>query len=356
VSLADAPVARTGLPVRTKLRDRAMPLRIGPLSWRVDGRAVGVSIVLAAIVFFGVAWNLSIGDFPIPLTDVVRELLGLGGNPDHELVIRELRLPRVLTAVLVGAAFGISGQIFQRMVHNPLASPDILGVSAGGAVGAVFCIVVIGAGATAVTTSALVGAIATIAVIYLLAIKKGLSSYRLVLIGIGMTAMLEAVVSYLLTRAKLYDAQRATVWLTGSLNGRGWEYVRPLSIAMAVLVPLTMITTRQLRALELGDDAAAGLGVGLRRSKLALALAGAALAAVATAAAGPVAFVALIAPQIARRLTAERRGRRRRRSQRRRARRAFAPTELPVGVVTAIIGAPYLLWLLARANRIGSGG
>lgn len=365
MTLADASLARTGLPAPTRRRDRAVALRIGPLSWRVDGRAVGVSVVLAGIVFFGVAWNLSVGDFPIPLTDVFRQLLGSGANPDHELVIQELRLPRVLTALLVGAAFGISGQLFQRMVHNPLASPDILGVSAGGAVGAVFCIVVVGAGAAAVTTSALIGSVATIGVIYLLAIRNGLSSYRLVLIGIGMTAMLEAVVSYLLTRAKLYDVQRATVWLTGSLNGRGWEYVRPLTIAMAVLVPLTLITTRQLRTLELGDDAAAGLGVGLRRSKLAIALAGAALAAVATAAAGPVAFVALIAPQIARRLTAERSA----------AivpaglvgaaivvyadlvaRRVFAPTELPVGVVTAIIGAPYLLWLLARANRIGSGG
>ena len=252
------------------------------------------------------------------------------------------------------------------MVRNPLASPDILGVSAGGAVGAVFCIVVIGAGATAVTTSALVGAIATIAVIYLLAIKKGLSSYRLVLIGIGITAMLEAGVAYLLTRANLYDAQRATVWLTGSLNGRGWEYVRPL-IHRAGRAgaphddqhpPAARARARRRRRRRAGRRPAP-LQAGPRPQPAP------ALAAVATAAAGPVGFVALIAPQIARRLV--RRARRRHRPAGLVgaaivvfgdlvARRVFSPTELPVGVVTAIVGAPYLLWLLARANRIGSGG
>ena len=340
-------------------------LRVGPVSTRVDGRSVVVSVALAAVVLAGLAWSVSVGDFPIPIGDVVGELTGLGGDDSSAFIIRTLRLPRVLTAVLVGAAFGVSGQIFQRMVHNPLASPDILGVSAGAAVGAVACIVVAGASSTVVTAAALAGSVLTVAAIYLLAIKDRLSSYRLVLIGIGITAMLNAVVAYLLTRAELYDAQRATVWLTGSLNGRGWEYVRPLTVVLAVLLPLALVCARQLRVLELGDEAAHGLGVDLNRSKLALSLSGAALAAVATAAAGPVGFVALVAPQIARRLVGPRAaalvpaalvgaavmvyadllGR-----------RLFAPTELPVGVVTAVVGAPYLLWLLARANRIGAGG
>ena len=237
------------------------------------------------------------GDFPIPLGDVVKELTGLGGGSDSEFIIRGLRLPRALTAVLVGAAFGISGQIFQRMVHNPLASPDILGVSSGAAVMAVFAIVTWTAPSSVVTLWALGGAIAAVAAIYVLAIKQGLSSYRLVLVGIGITAMLDAVVAYLLTRAKLFDAQRATIWLTGSINGRGWEYVRPLTIALVVLVPLALIGARGLKALELGDDAAMGLGVGVRRSKLGLSLAAAGLAAVATAAAGPVGFVALVSPR-----------------------------------------------------------
>jgi iron complex transport system permease protein len=326
---------------------------------------VFVSGVLSVVVAIGLAWSISVGDFPIPMRDVVGELTGLGGDESSAFIIRTLRIPRALTAVLVGAAFGVSGQIFQRLVRNPLASPDILGVSSGAAVAAVYAIVVLGAATTVVTAAALAGSVLAVVAIYLLAVRNGLSSYRLVLIGIGITAMLEAVVAYLLTRAELFDAQRATVWLTGSLNGRGWEYVRPLTVAVVALVPATLVLSRQLRTLELGDDAAHGLGVALRRSKLALSLAGAALAAVATAAAGPVGFVALVAPQIARRLVGARAaaivpaaivgaglvvygdlvGR-----------RLFTPTELPVGVVTAVIGAPYLLWLLARANRIGTGG
>ena len=205
----------------------------------------------------------------------------------------------------------------------------------------------------------------TILAIYLLAIRQGISSYRLVLVGIGMTAMFQAAVAYLLTRAELRDAQRAYVWLTGSLNGRSWEYVRPLTIALLVLVPVALVCSRSLRVLEMGDDCAAGLGVSLRRSKVTLGLIGAALAAVATAAAGPVAFVALLAPQIARRLVGERTsglvpaaivGAAMVVYSDLLARRAFAPTELPVGVVTAVVGAPFLLWLLVRTNRIGSGG
>jgi iron complex transport system permease protein len=340
-------------------------LRVGPVSARVHARAVALSSVLVALLLVAFAWSISVGEFPIPLGDVVGELVGWGGSDDSDFIIRTLRLPRALTAVLVGAAFGLSGQVFQRMVHNPLASPDILGVASGAAAAAVFAIVMLEAGSTVVTQYAIGGSIVTVALIYVLAIKKGLSSYRLVLIGIGITAMLDSVIAYLLTRAEIFEAQRATVWLTGSLNGRGWEYVRPMTAVMMVLVPVTLLAARQLRALELGDDTARGIGVGVRRSKLVLSLSGAALAAVATAAAGPVGFVALVSPQIARRLVgghslglvpaalvgalimvfADLV-----------ARRMFAPVELPVGVVTAIVGAPYLLWLLARANRIGTGG
>jgi len=352
-------------PFRRASNQGAVVVRLGPVSTRLDARSVAVSLAAVAFLAVGLAWSVSVGDFPIAFGDVVRELTGIGGDTDSEFIIRTLRLPRALTAVLVGAAFGMSGQIFQRMVRNPLASPDILGVSAGAAVGAVLCIVVVGAASATVTGFALVGSVLAVAAIYLLAIKDGLSSYRLVLVGIGITAMLNAAVAYLLTRAELYDAQRATVWLTGSLNGRGWEYVRPLTAVLLVLVPIALVNARQLKTLELGDDAAAGLGVGIRRSKLVLSLCGAGLAAAATAAAGPVAFVALVAPQIARRLVGGRAlglvpaafvGGAIVLLADLLARRLFAPLELPVGVVTAVVGAPYLLWLLARANKIGVGG
>lgn len=343
----------------------AIPVRVGPVSLRVDRRGLLVSLAAMAVVAIGFAWSLSVGDFPIPIGDVIGELTGTGGTRQTEFIVRTLRLPRALTAVLVGAAFGVSGQIFQRMVRNPLASPDILGVSSGAAVAAVLAIVALAAPSGTIALCALGGSVITVLVIYLLAIKQGLSSYRLVLVGIGLTAMLDAVVAYLLTRAELYDAQRATVWLTGSLNGRGWEYVTPLTLSLAVLLPIALAAARHLRVLELGDDTAMGLGVGLQRSKVVLALVGAGLAAVATAAAGPVGFVALVAPQIARRLVGARTiglvpaaivGAGIMVFADLLARRMFAPVELPVGVVTAIVGAPYLLWLLARANKIGSGG
>jgi iron complex transport system permease protein len=351
---------------RPLLRDgRVLHPRIGPLSARVDGRAVFVSTIGTVIVLFGVALSVAVGDVQVRLWDVVREIGGFETSTKTEFVVNRLRFPRALTGMLVGAAFGLSGQLFQRLVRNPLASPDIIVVTAGSAFGAVFCIVVASTATTTVTSSALAGSVLTIVAIYLLAIRQGISSYRLVLVGIGMTAMLQAGVAYLLTRAELRDAQRAYVWLTGSLNGRSWEYVRPLSLALLILLPLAMLCSRSLRVLEMGDDCAAGLGVSTARSKVAIGMIGAALAAVGTAAAGPVAFVALLAPQIARRLVGERTpglvpaaivGAAMVVYGDLVARRLFAPTELPVGVVTAIVGAPFLLWLLARANRVGTGG
>lgn len=292
--------------VSLHLHGGLLTVRLWGTSFRSSTRAVGVSLVLSALVLVGLAWSVSVGDFPIPLSDVVKEISGFAGSTDSEFIVRTLRLPRVLTGILVGFAFGVSGQIFQRMVRNPLASPDILGLSSGAALGAVFSIVILESGTISATGAGLIGAACTVVAIYLLAIKQGISSYRLVLVGIGITALLEAGVQYLLTRAELNDAVRSTVWLIGSVNGRGWEFVRPLTLALFVFVPVAMVCTRNLRVLELGDDTAAALGVSLRRSKLGLTLSGAGLAAAATVAAGPVGFVALVAPQIARRLIGER--------------------------------------------------
>ena len=326
-------------------------------------RAITVSIVLAAVGFVAFVVSISVGDFPIPLGDVLPAVFGFGGA-DSDFIVRQLRLPRALTAVLVGAAFGLSGAIFQSLARNPLASPHIIGITAGASASAVFIIVVIGGSGYAVSVGALIGALLTATVIYLLAYRRGVSSYRLILVGIGISAMLSAVTSYLLTRAEIYDAQRATVWLTGSLNGRGWDQVRPVAAAMVLLVPAVLFLTRPLRTMQLGDDTAKGLGVPVERTRAALVLVGVALAAVATAAAGPVAFVAFVAAPIARRLVnapltivpAALAGAVLLLVSDLVARRIFAPTELPVGVVTGIIGAPYLIWLLARANRIGRGG
>jgi iron complex transport system permease protein len=341
-------------------------LRMPLTGWstRVHARSVGVTAALVAVAVAVFAWSLSVGDFPIPLRDVLATLVG-GGTKDSAFIVRALRLPRGLTALLVGAGFGLSGAIFQRLARNPLASPDIIGVNAGAAASAVFMIVVIGATGLQVALGALAGSMVTSLAIYLLAFKRGVTGYRLVLVGIGVAAVLMSVTQYLLTRAEIFEAQRAVVWLTGSLNGRGWEHVRPMAVALVVLVPITLVLARQLRVLELGDDIARGLGARVELVRGGLLLTGVALAAVGTASAGPIGFVALVSPQIARRLvrdrslallpaaacgalvvvTADLVGR-----------RAFAPTELPVGVITAVVGAPYLLYLLARANTIGSAG
>jgi iron complex transport system permease protein len=219
---------------------------------------------------------------------------------------------------------------------------------------------VLGGGTFAIAAGAVVGGVATAVLVYVLAYRGGVQGYRLVLIGIGIAAMLVAVTDYLLTRSTLEEAQAANVWLTGSLNGRGWEHVRPVGAALAILLPATALLARQLRMLELGDDVARALGVSIERSRLALILVAVLLAAVATASAGPVVFVALAAPQIARRLTgasgpgvacAALVGAALWLGADFASERVFGPTQLPVGVMTGVGGGLYLIWLLRREWR-----
>ncbi len=322
-----------------------------------------VSIVAAVALVAAVVLSLSLGDFPLSVTDVVSAVFG-HGNPDSRSIVWGIRLPRCAAAVLVGAAFGLSGAILQRLAGNPLASPDIIGINAGASLGAVFLTVVVHASSTGVAVGAVVGALAAAATVYLLAYRQGVTGYRLILVGIGVTAILQALLGYLMTRSELTDASRALLWLTGSLNGRSWEHVEVMGAVLAVVGPAAIVLARPLRAMEVGDDAALGLGVRVARARGALVLVAVLLAAVATGVAGPVAFVALGAPQIARRLVHARTT-------------ALIPaalvgavllvvsdvagqhvaaSELPVGVVTGLVGAPYLLVLLVRANRIGTSG
>lgn len=344
--------------------DRAVVLR-NRRGWsaRIDRRAAVVTTAALVALAAAVVWSLSLGDFPLSVTDVVSALFG-HGNPDSRAVLWGVRLPRTAAAVVVGGAFGLSGAIFQRLAGNPLASPDIIGINAGAALGAVFLLVVVHASSTGVSLGAVGGALAAAAAVYVLAYRQGVTGYRLILVGIGVTAILQSLLGYLMTRSELTDASRALVWLTGSLNGRSWEHVEVMGAVLAVAGPLALVLARPLRALEVGDDAALGLGVRVGRARGALILVGVVLAAVATGVAGPVAFVALGAPQIARRLVRARTT-------------ALAPamvvgavllvvsdvvgqhlaaSELPVGVVTGLVGAPYLLVLLVRANRVGASG
>jgi iron complex transport system permease protein len=329
----------------------------------VTARSLQMGTVLAGAVAAAFAVSVSVGDFPIPLTDVVPAIFGYGDD-GAVFVAQELRLPRTVTAVLVGAAFGISGAIFQAVARNQLASPDILGITSGASAAAVFAITVVGASFVVVAVAAFGGALTLSTAIYVLAYRQGVSSYRFVLVGIGLAGVAQAITSYLLTEAELFEAVQAVVWLTGSVNAAAWTTVVPLAVAVAALVPLALALSQRLRTLQLGDDAAAALGVTVERSRLALLLVAVALVGVGTAAAGPVLFVAFLAPPIARMLVrapltllpaaltgalivvvADIAGR-----------RLFAPTEIPVGIFTGLCGAPYFLWLLAQANRSGRGG
>jgi iron complex transport system permease protein len=321
--------------------------------WVATGLAAGV---LAAVIV-----TLCVGDTVFSPLEALRVISG-GFVPGATFTIGELRLPRAICASLVGIAFGLSGTIFQTLLRNVLASPDVIGITAGASASAVVAVAVIGASGAVVSLVALAGALAAAAVMYALASRGGLSGYRLILIGIGVAALLQAVVSYVLTRSSIGEVQDALVWLTGSLNRSLWNQVPALAGSLLVLLPAVALLSRPLGILQLGDEAAAGLGVRVGRSRLALILVAVALAAVATAAAGPVAFVALLSGPIAKRLTrspgasllasalvgalvvlvADFAG------------QHLLGTRFPVGVVTGVIGAPYLLWMLARSNRKGS--
>lgn len=317
---------------------------------------VGVGVVVVAIAFI----SLAVGDFPLGLDEVLGGLFGFGDG-DARFVVGTLRLPRTIGAVVVGAAFGLSGAIFQSITGNTLASPDVIGITAGASVVAVAMIVLTGAGPTPVAVGAVMGGLAVAALIYGLAWVRGVSPYRLVLIGIGVAAMCTAATGYLLVVADIYSAQQATVWLTGSLNGTGWSAVALTTTALVLLAPVVVVLHRSLEGLQLGDHAARGLGIPVEGAKAGLVVAAVLLAALGVAAAGPVAFVAFAAAPIARRLaasspallTSAAMGAVILVASDLVARRLFAPTELPVGVVTGVIGGPYLLWLLARLNRSG---
>ncbi|AOR35153.1 hypothetical protein BFF78_32490 [Streptomyces fodineus] len=346
--------------MKTRSMNRAVRTP-GGLSLRLDLRAlIVVVLLLVAAGAAGVAL-IGTGDAKIPAADVLRTLAG-NGNAYQDFIVNELRLPRVLVGLLVGASLGLGGALFQSVSRNPLGSPDVLGLSQGSTAGALVVIVLLSGGTTRVTVGALLGGLATGLAIYLLAWKQGVHGYRLVLVGIGVSAIATAVNGYLLTKADLVDAARAVVWMTGSLGGRDWDQVWPLLALCAVLVPLVLANARGLRMMEMGDDVANALGVRVQRVRLVLMVSAVLLTAAATAAAGPVSFVALTAPQLARRLT---------RSPGPNlmpslcmgaallvaadwaSQRAFGADQLPVGVVTGVLGGGYLLWLLVTERRAG---
>lgn len=348
----------TTLPA-TPLAPEASPAVAAGRRRRARHRAVRIAgLIVLLLAVFGCA--LMVGKTFYTPDEVVRVILGQQ-VPGASFTVGDLRLPRASLGVLAGFAFGVAGVTFQTMLRNPLASPDIIGITWGASAAAVVGIVVLSLSDTGVSLLALGGALVTALAIYLLAFRRGFSGARLILIGIGVAAMLQSVVSWALSRASDWDMPAAMQWLSGSLNGASWQSTAPLATASLVLLPVMFALSRELGVLRLGDDTAAALGVRVPLVRLVLILGAVALLAFATAAAGPIAFVSFMAGPIAGRLlgpgaplmlpaglvgallvlVADLVGQ-------------FAfDTRFPVGVVTGALGAPFLIYLLARTTRQG---
>lgn len=315
-------------------------------------RLVLAGLAAAVVLAFGV--RVLLGDYTVTIPDLVRILAG-ADIPGATYIVMESKLPRAVLAVLVGTAFGVGGAIFQATLRNPLASPDVVGVSLGASAAAVCAITLVGWTGWQVSVAAVLGALGTGVAVRLVAGDH--AGFRLVLAGIGMAAAMQSVIQYVFTRVDEFDVQLVLRWLTGSVNGVAWSTIGLLALALAVLLPAVALVARTLPVSELGVDTAAGLGVGRTRTDLLLLLA-VLLVAVGVAAAGPVAFVAFLSGPIARALN---RGRTTLAGAGlvgalivvvgdHAAAYALDGVNLPVGVVTGAFGAPFLLWLLARGR------
>lgn len=321
-----------------------------------------VTAILAALMLLLAAAMLLYGNTIYSPSVVWRVLMG-EEIKGAAFAIRTIRLPRMAAAVLSGLSFGMSGYVFQTILRNPLASPDIIGVTSGASVMAVFCILVLGMGNAGVSVLSVLAGIAAAALIYGLACMGGFSQGRMILIGIGMQALLRAAITYLLSRAAQYDVAGTLQWLNGSLNNAQLGRLPWLFGAAAVFGIVLLGMNRHLEAAQLGNEYASTLGLNVRKDYMALFLCAVCLAAFATSVTGPIASVAFLSGPIANRLAGHGR------SNLVQAgltgavlvlaadmigQYAFA-ARYPVGVVTGILGAPYLLFLLVQMNKKGEG-
>ena len=348
----------------TKIR----AFRAGPVSIRVNVRVMVVAGLLMLGTVAAMALHVAFGGTPMAYPDVLRALLGDESNARIHLAVTEFRAPRMVAAVIVGASLAAAGAITQTVARNPLASPDLLGVTAGASLGAVSVLVVAGGGhaglsgvaATVGMPAAAFGAgILSGVAVYLLAYRRGLDSYRLVLAGLGISGLAASLTTWILTLGDVTSAAQALTWMMGSLNGKDWETVQPMALSAAVLLLAAMVSGKWLVLTSLGEDTAVGLGARMGTVRLVVLTLAVLLASVATVMAGPVAFVALASPRISRALTST----------------VIPPVgvsalvgaifvlladtlsanvlaaPLPVGVATAVIGAPFLIHLILKYQR-----
>lgn len=319
---------------------------------------------LAVVAFILAVLCLAIGSVSIPIRDVLLSLVGMNGE-GSDLIIRQFRLPRIVAALLIGAALAVSGSLLQGVIRNPLASPDLLGVTGGASVAVVaFMTVFTGYSIHFVPIIAIAGAFVVAVVIYLFAWKEGVTPFRLVLIGIGISTAMSALTMFLLLSGPAYLAAQVLNWMTGSLYGTNWSYIKAIWPWIVALIPLSLLCAKELDIQALGEETAIGLGSRLQMSRLVAILLSVALAGVAVGIAGTISFIGLLAPHMARKLVGNRygiviptaaligaivllladlAGR-----------MLFLPLDIPAGVFTAGVGAPFFLYLLFRRKRPGS--
>ncbi|WP_276121213.1 FecCD family ABC transporter permease [Pararhizobium qamdonense] len=326
---------------------------------RAGRHAVQLAVLFALVLaVFGI--TLSLGQTFTPPLDVIRVLLG-EDVPGTSFTVGQLRLPRAILSILAGMCFGLGGVAFQIMLRNPLASPDIIGITSGAGAAAVFAIVVLSMTGPMVSILAVAAGLFVAVLVYGLSFRNGIAGTRLILVGIGVSAMLQSVIAYILSSAPAWSLQEAMRWLTGSVNGAQLSQALPLLLALAVFGGLLLSRTRDLETLQLGDDTAAALGVRVARTRMLVIVSAVGMIATATAVTGPIAFVAFLSGPIAARivrnngslllpsalvgailvLAGDYAG------------QLLLPSRYPVGVVTGALGAPYLIFLIVRVNRTG---
>lgn len=318
--------------------------------------------ILTAICALAVVFSIGAGTMRLTPLEVVRALLGFGSE-EHRLLINQLRLPRILVALLVGASLAAAGAILQGMLRNALASPDVIGVTDGAsAVAVAFLTLSAGAfGIRLLPFAALAGAGVTALLLYAIAWKRGITPFRLILVGIGLSAVLSALTTLMILFNPQNEAGQAYVWLAGSVYGSSWENVWTIMPWTLALVPLSLLHATAVDIVQLGDESARAVGVRLQLHRLLLLGVSVGLAGSAVAVAGGIGFVGLVAPHIARRLTgpiysrllpasvllgaiivvlADLAGR-----------TLFRPADVPAGALTAAVGAPFFLYLLYAGRK-----
>ncbi|MDQ0216156.1 iron complex transport system permease protein [Oikeobacillus pervagus] len=339
----------------------------GFISFLVDRKAFLVALIFLILTFIVLVVSTSVGEVMISPFESFKTIIGMGDEM-NQLIINSFRLPRILIALLIGMCLAVSGGILQNLVRNPLASPDIIGVTGGASTAVMLFLAIFSDSNHSLTVSiswmpvsAFIGAIVTSFFVYFLAWKKGVSSFRIVLIGIGITLLTKSITTLLMIKGPIYQAAQANVWITGSVYTANWEQVQILLPITILLLFITIVMTRTINIQEFGDPIAAGVGSRVQFNRFALLLLSAALTGSAVAFGGGIGFVGLMAPHMARRLVgssfgavlpvsaliggllvmlADLIGR-----------TVFLPLEVPAGVFTAAIGAPYFIYLLYKTRN-----